>query len=207
MHGHRIPRLLVGAVTLVLFIDLLPKVGPVQAGMILVSSQPAKSSVLVNESFTVEITADITENILGFGLDLLFDPALLVVSDFTIVAPFLPLRSPDGDHLAGLAYPRDVTGRDVALVTVTFLPLAAGKAEIAVGFTEDDPAEGFPEYGVGRWSELTTVPAVVTIESSNAGGAGPGPPGPPEPEPTIPEPATLLLCATTAVGLGRYRRA
>lgn len=205
MNGHRINMLPLGAVVIVLILGSPPIAGPVQAGMILVTGSPEKDSVSVNESFSVEITADIEENILGFGVDLVFDSDLLAVSGYEIAVPFLPLRSRDGDGLAALAYPHDVTGRNVPLLTVTFLPLAPGTAEIAVGITGDDPTEGFPEYRVGYWSEFRTVPVVVTIEPPRSGGTGPGTPAPPEPESPIPEPSTLLLLAMTSFAFRRCR--
>ncbi len=159
MNGHRINMLPLGAVVIVLILGSPPIAGPVQAGMILVTGSPEKDSVSVNESFSVEFTADIEENILGFGVDLVFDSDLLAVSGYEIAAPFLPLRSRDGDGLAALAYPRDVTGRNVPLLTVTFLPLAAGTAEIAV----DRSRHGRPPKGTASGPDYCTPrPAVAS---------------------------------------------
>ncbi len=175
---------------------------PAFADMILVNGSPEKNSVTVDEPFTLKISANITRNILGFSFDLLFDPALLALSEVRIADPFLPLPSRDGDDLAGLAYPLDVTGLNVELASVKFVPLAPGMAEIIVGTTPDDPTEGFPEYAIGHWSELQTVPAVVTIEPlPDHGGSNGNTPG--TPGVLLPEPVSWIL---TATGFGLVAR-
>ena len=98
------------AVALVAMMGTLVSVNTADAAMIAVDITPTESQVSVDETFDLVISADIELGILGFGFDLLFDDALVDVASVEIAEPFAPLNAPDGDGLAGLAYPEIIAG-------------------------------------------------------------------------------------------------
>jgi hypothetical protein len=103
------------------------------------------SPVAVGDTFQITLTADFSAPVLGWGLDLTFDPALVsVVGTPTVDSSWTAVFSPDGDGLVGLAPITGVSGSGVLLATVTLQLLAPGNAVIGVSVTPGDLAEGFP---------------------------------------------------------------
>jgi hypothetical protein len=140
---------------------------------IMVTLNPANSVIdPVGSTTTVDIVADIPEAdaILGWGLDLMVaNPAIAGITGVTIGPLFNPAYAPDGDELAGLAFPDCVWGTDVLLATVEFTGFAYGMTDLALGATEGDLTEGFAlcdmgfapaVYGDGT---LTVVPEPASL--------------------------------------------
>ena len=106
---------------------------------------PGLVEVEVGESFEVEIRADLSLPVLGFGLDLDFDPTAVALSGSPVVGPaWLPVAGSDGDGLAGAAFPAGISGDDILLATVLLRALRPGNHLLALGVTPGDLTEGFP---------------------------------------------------------------
>ena len=144
---------------------------------IMVTLNPADAVIgpPVESTTTVDIFANIPEAdaILGWGLDLNVDAP--GIADITGVAIntllFNAAYAPDGDELAGLAFPDCVWGADVLLATVEFTGYSLGITDIALGVTEGDLTEGFAlcgqgfavaEYGIGT-VEVVPEPASLAL--------------------------------------------
>jgi len=198
MYGQRPYRLILPAVVAVLMAGLGAGARPAKAAMIVVDVLPAQTNVTVGQQVDVTITANISENILGFGFDLLYNEKLLGIANVEIAQPFAPLNAPDGDGLAGLAFPNNFVGANVKLATVTLTGLAPGRSGISIGITPGDPMEGFPQYE--GWADLrVATDASITIQSADVltgggGGGGGGLTCPP-----IPEPGTITMIALGAI--------
>jgi len=135
--------------------------------------------------YYVDIVADIPtqDAIIGWGLDL--DVALPAVADWTFVSvgpSWTGVPAPDGDDLAGLAFPDPVSGMGIVLATVDFTGYTPGVTGIMPGVTPGDLKEGFVQLG-GAFVPATFTGGTVEV---------------------IPEPATLTLLAL--VGLVVLRR-
>ena len=136
--------------------------------------------------YYVDIVADIptADAIIGWGLDL--DVALPAVADWTFVSvgpDWTGVPAPDGDDLAGLAFPGSVSGPAVVLATVEFTGLAPGVTAIWPGVTPGDLTEGFVKLG-GAFVPATFAGGTVEV---------------------IPEPATLTLLALAGLVVLRRR--
>jgi hypothetical protein len=106
---------------------------------------PELSQVAVGEAFDVEIRADFSlAPVLGFGLDVSFDPAILAFeSPPEIAAPWLPVFAPDGDGLAGVAFDAGLLGDDLLLAVLHLRALGPGSSALVLSATPDDLTEGF----------------------------------------------------------------
>lgn len=167
--------------------------GSVQAGMITLTLSPSSARPKTGATFALLLQADIEEPVLGFGLDLAYDPEFVVITQVRICAPFRRLPAGDGDGLAGLAWPSRITGHQ-NLAEVTMRALAPGSTSIDCLTTPDDLTEGFPEFG-GDWASLSAQATAIEIRPSGGG----------EPPPPVPEPATCLVLGVGAL-LGLLRR-
>jgi hypothetical protein len=115
---------------------------------IMVTLDPQHSIIdPVGSTTSVNIVADIPEvdAILGWGLDLMVsDPGVAGITGVTIGPLFNPAYAPDGDELAGLAFPECVFGPEVLLATVELTGYAVGVADLTLGDDyPDDLTEGF----------------------------------------------------------------
>jgi hypothetical protein len=148
----------------VLLLALCAPVDPASA-LTIANVELAQPSYALGTTFDVEIVASFDAPVLGFGLDIVFDPAVLaIVSAPLIVAPWTPVFAPDGDGLAALAPPEGVVGSRILLVTVTFEATGEGTSSIELAITTGDLTEGFPLKTGGfdaaelHGAEVTVVP-------------------------------------------------
>ncbi|MFQ5413113.1 MAG: hypothetical protein ACE5E6_01510 [Phycisphaerae bacterium] len=159
---------------------LVGSVHPAFGDLISVRAVPSTPAVQVGDVFTVKIFADIPVGIIGWGLDLGFDGALLshdATTEVAIGPSFLPFSGPDLDALGGLVpFPGSLTGLtgvDVLLATMTFTALDVGTSVLGLGYTIGDPTEGFaaapvfPPVSI----ELEFTDGIVTVTPVPAPGA------------------------------------
>jgi len=153
---------------------------------------PSDSIVNIGDNFSVDLKADIPEPVLGWGLDVSFDPSILAMTGDPIIgsdwqtSPFPPpLSNPDGDGLAGLAFPLPVSGNDILLATLSFDALALGTSPLVASFTPGDLTEGFPLVLPGSFAEVVFIDGSVS---------------------PVPEPATILLLVSGMASMGVFGR-
>jgi hypothetical protein len=104
---------------------------------------PGAPEVVVDDPFHIDVVADLDLPVLGWGLDV--DPAGPVnpLGDPAIGPAWLPVEAPDGDGLAGVAFPDGIRGDGVLLATLRFVAYQPGSARFSASFTLNDPTEGF----------------------------------------------------------------
>ncbi len=97
-------------------------------------------------TFTVNIVADISEPVVGWGLDLTIDsPEIVSLVGSPVIGPqWYGAFAPDGDGLAGMAWPTSVSGDNVLLASLTFSANDFGTTRLGLGATFGDMSEGFP---------------------------------------------------------------
>ena len=152
-------------------------------GVVTVRLVPSDLSVELGEVFSIAIVADIPDAVVAWGLDLITEDETVLspVGDSLIGPLWIAGYAPDGDGLAGLAYPSSVVGNDILLATVTFSADALGETELLL--SDDNPpphvsppsdlTEGFGLDPTG-FADVTYEPGHVEV---------------------VPEPATLILLA------------
>ena len=159
---------------------------------VVVRFDPPMQTVSINDVFTVDLIADISAPVVGWGLDVdLSVPTIASISAPPIVVfpPWIAATAADGDGLAGLADPfaptnGSVSGAGILLATLTFQADAQGTTDLLTSVTPGDLTEGFALDPTG-FATITFQPGEVTV---------------------IPEPATLLpLLAVLSCGLGLTR--
>lgn len=146
-------RSLAGLIPLVTF---LVAIDPRAAdATVIVRIEPALLSVDVGSAFSIDLVADFgNERVVGWGLDLIFDSAVLSLLGPPVIGPFWDASyAPDGDGLAGAANPfsdpdgdgiyGSISGSSVLLATLTFTADALGSTDVTPGYTESDLNEGF----------------------------------------------------------------
>ena len=114
------------------------------AGAVSLRFVPESARVVEGDTFHVDLVADLDEPILAFGLDLDFDTEVLGLSAPPGIGPaWLPVDAPDGDGLAGAAFPDGLTGDGVLLARLHFTALAPGSSQLTPSFSAGDLTEGF----------------------------------------------------------------
>lgn len=139
---------------LVLCTAVLLLASPALADTVFAGFDPAVKNVLPGEIFTIDIVADMTNPIVGWGLDLtIADPAVAVrtATDPVIGPDWDPAFAPDLDGLAGLAFPDGVSGMGIVLATVEFQAVGAmgTSTNLVLSVTPGDLTEGFALYPSG----------------------------------------------------------
>ncbi len=157
--------------------------GPARGGLIVRFDTPERT-IGLGDVFTIDILADVGDPLVGWGVDLSFDPAILSRVDSPAIGPrWFPASAPDGDGLAGLAFPDSVSGAGVLLASVTFSGVTLGETDLTLSRTPGDLTEGFALDPVG-FAEPVFESAHVFV---------------------VPEPCAGLLgvIALSVIGLGR----
>jgi len=161
---------------------------PAQATIVL-EFNPSDIEVEVCDTFFIDLLADIpqADAILGWGLDLLYDPTQMSWDSLIIGGLWSPpFSNPDGDGLVGMAGfpPGPIWGDNILLATLDFHCLDVGFSTLDLAVTPGDFTEGFllPTGGFAEW---TSTPANIT---------------------QTPEPTTLFLIGTGLAGLAAARR-
>ena len=180
-----------GSITLADYQDWLALYRGYQGGQIVdpplvVRFDPADKEVGLGETFTVDIVADITDAILGWGLDLtIVDTAVVAINANPSIGPLWDgTATPDGDGLVGLSFPGSVVGNDILLATLSFSAIGVGDTDLLASVSGGDLTEGFALDPTG-FAEITYEAGHVTV---------------------TPEPATVILLGLGGLGiLKRWR--
>jgi hypothetical protein len=144
----------------------------------------APATVGVGAQFDVELRADLGDPVLGWGLDLAFDPAVVQrITPTTIGPDWFAVSASDGDGLAGIAA-GGLTG-ERQLAVLRFQAIALGSTSFVLSDTLADLSEGFALDPAG-FASVTYQGASVNV---------------------VPEPGTALLTALGLLGLAARRRA
>ena len=149
---------------------------------------PSASDITVGATFTIDLVADISEPVVGWGLDVTFNPMILTLNSIETGMAWFPAPSFDGDNLAGFAFPLAVAGHSTLLATLNFTALAQGRSDLAALYTPDDLAEGFP-LDTGGFADVQFINGSVLVSV-------------PEPSLSLP----LGCCLLALLGLSRKKR-
>lgn len=151
---------------------------------IIVRFEPATITIPQGSSAPVQIVADISEPIVGWGLDLTVTNPVVSLSGDPVLGPLWAAGStPDGDGLAGLAFPNSISGTGILLATLNFEGVSVGETDLLLSITPGDLTEGCPLDPSG-FAEITFQPGHITV----------------------PEPATLAMLTIAGVAAMRRRR-
>lgn len=107
--------------------------------------EPALSEIILGHDFEIDIVADINNPVVGWGLDVtVATPGVITSAGDPDIGPsWFAVNAPDGDKLAGLAFPNGIVGTDVLLATLHFTADADGETDLLLSVTPGDNSEGF----------------------------------------------------------------
>ena len=165
--------------------------------IVMLSFNPSSSNVSLNDTFSVDLIADIpdTQAINSWGLDLAFDAAVLSLDSFT-KAPIwtggLGSCALDSDEICGYALVPSISGIST-LGTFNFTAIGVGSTALNLSATDGDITEGF------RLS-IAGIPIIIPDWGYTPGQINVRPAMP------VPEPAVLALVLLGLAGLGISRR-
>jgi len=170
---------------IVLCTAVLLMASPALADTVYAGFEPTPKIVNLGDTFTVDIMADMTNPVVGWGLDLtVVTPAVAnrTANDPVIGPMWDPAFAPDGDGLAGLAFPSGVVGNDILLATVEFKALAYGVTDLVLSVTAGDLTEGFALEAPGAFDNYEFTVGQIRV---------------------VPEPAALALLGLSLLALRR----
>ena len=151
--------------------------------LVTVSLSTPETTVTVGSTLDVTVMANLSDPIVGFGFDLVFDDTLLSTDGPPVIGlDWVAVPAVDGDGLAGAAFPDGLTG-DVLLAVITLQANAVGMSEVAFETTPGDLTEGFafdPLFSSG----FDTIAPVSSLFIQ-----------------IVPEPASGLLVVLGLIGL------
>lgn len=154
-------------------------------GGVIVRFEPDQAVLSLGDTSEVQIVADISEPVVGWGLDLTFDGMIVSqVGSPMIGSAWLEVLAADGDGLAAIAFPPSISGTGILLATVLFSGDMTGETDLIASITIGDLAEGFPLDPSGF--------AAITFENGHVT--------------VIPEPGTLVLAALGGLAVMRRTR-
>jgi hypothetical protein len=132
---------------------------------VIVRVEPMTQVVARGDTFAVELRADFSTPVVGWGLDFnISDAAVAItISPPDIGSTWIGLNAADGDDLAALAFPSPVVGNDVLLATIQLKALHIGQTDLIVTATEGDLTEGFPLPTPGAFDTATLVNGSVIV--------------------------------------------
>jgi hypothetical protein len=106
--------------------------------------ETATPAPTVGATFEVQIIADLSDPIVGWGLDLDFDDSILSMDGAPVIGPaWVGVFAPDGDGLSGLTPDVGISGSDILLATLTFTADALGASALIASVTPGALTEGF----------------------------------------------------------------
>lgn len=156
-------------------------VAPSLAATVDVYLVPSNPVITVGQTVTIQIVADISDPVLGWGLDL--DSLSPAIADKTgnqsIGSAWQPVNSIDGDNLAGVVpIPLiGISGTGILLASVDFIGLSVGIApldlkddypnDLSEGFALDPTGFAMVTYNDGS---ITVVPEPAAIALIALGG-------------------------------------
>lgn len=132
--------------------------GRALADPIVVHFSPSSQLVAPGQTFGVSLLADIPDPIIGWGVTLSFDPAVISLVGFTIGSQWFAA----GSSLGGLAFSAPVGGPDNGLADLTFIALAPGSTALRAYVDPTNLTQGFalPD---GSFAEVSFADAAVTV--------------------------------------------
>lgn len=132
---------------------------------VLVRFDPPVSTVLLGNTVHVNLVADFSDAILGWGLDLDNSDTFVAAkaSVPTIASPWTAAFTADGDGLGAVAFPTPVSGSGIVLAGLTFQANEIGVSQLSVHATHDDFTEGFALYPTGFASFVSDIGIIQVI--------------------------------------------
>ncbi len=145
---------------------------------------PALSEIILGHDFEIDVVADINAPVVGWGLDVtVATPGVISqIADPAIGPSWFAVPTPDGDKLAGLAFPDSVSGSNILLATLHFRADADGETDLLLGITPGDQTEGFALDPTGF--------ATTHFETGHV---------------SVPEPQSLVIMILSCAGALRLR--
>ena len=140
---------------------------PARAADVVVRVVPSDSTVIVDQVFTIDIVADLSVPVLGWGLDFsIDDPSVVSMSGVPQLAspPWAAVLAPDGDGLVALTDPAgsSISGAAIPLASITLQALEVGETDLRLAVTAGDLTEGFALDPSG-FATVSFEPAHITV--------------------------------------------
>lgn len=141
------------------------------AGLVEVRFDPPDQTVNLGSAFSVNLIADISDPVLGWGLDLTIQNAATasLLGPPVIGPQWFPFSTPDGDGLGGIAFPNSISGNNILLATLNFTADSLGDTNLLLSVTPGDLTEGFPLDPTGfadisfETGHVTVIPEPVSL--------------------------------------------